>query len=225
MAIHGTARGACNWDAEWWTGLISGDLNRYFFYTLSNSLAAPPLNSAPYDLAIQYIMPQYLEPYLPVFALLIAGMVIVGALKLFLPSGRVRSFPYQRIDTLFTPAECSFLHVLDQVVDSSGYRVFGKVRIADVLKVKSGINRSDWQKAFNRISAKHFDFVICRSSDLAIVAAIELDDSSHRKRNRKERDRFVDKAAGAAGFPLVRVPCRRSYSQGEIRDLLAPYLR
>ena len=169
-------------------------------------------------------MTQYLEPYFPVFALLIALVVIVGALKLFLPSGKVRSFPYQRIETLFTPAERSFLPVLDQVLAPTDYRVFGKIRIADVLKVKSGINRSDWQKAFNRISAKHFDFVICRSSDLAIIAAIELDDKSHQKRNRKERDVFVDKATEAAGFPLVRVRCSNRYSQEEIAELLAPYL-
>ena len=167
-------------------------------------------------------MTQYLEPYYPVFAMLAVAIVVVGGLKLLLIGGR-RSFPYQPIDFLFTPAERSFLHVLDQVVPR-GYRVFGKVRIADVLKVKKGLNGSDWQKAFNRISAKHFDYVICRSSDLAILVAIELDDSSHQQRKRRERDEFVDKATKAAGFPLVRVICQRSYSVDEISGLIAPHL-
>ena len=68
-------------------------------------------------------------------------------------------YPYQTIDTLFSPAERSFLGVIDQVVGLE-YRVFGKVRIADVASVKSMSNRSAWQKAFNRISSKHFDFIM-----------------------------------------------------------------
>ena len=54
------------------------------------------------------------------------------------------------------------------------YRFFGKVRIADVAKVKQGLSRSSQQAALNRIAAKHFDFVICRRNDLSVVCAVEL---------------------------------------------------
>ena len=87
-------------------------------------------------------------------------------------------FPYQPAKTLFSTAERSFLGVLDQAVGSE-HRVFGKVRVADVATVKPGLGNSARQGALNRIAAKHFDFVVCRASDLAVVCAVELNDKSH----------------------------------------------
>jgi hypothetical protein len=78
---------------------------------------------------------------------------------------------YRRRPALFTPAERSFAGVLDQVLDAR-YRVYGKVRVADLIEPLPGKDRRIWQKAFNRISAKHFDFVICNSSDLVPVVVI-----------------------------------------------------
>src|SRR5690242_3951167 len=75
---------------------------------------------------------------------------------------------------LFSPAERSFLSVLEEAV-SDHYRVFGKVRVADVLEVKSGIDKRERRAALNRIISKHFDYVLCRKDDLSFVCAIELD--------------------------------------------------
>ena len=75
---------------------------------------------------------------------------------------------------LFSPAERSFLGVLDQAVGTD-YRVFGKVRVADVASVKPGLGNSARQGALNRIAQKHFDFVVCGARDLNIVCAVELD--------------------------------------------------
>ncbi|KEA61748.1 putative queD like [Marinobacterium lacunae] len=73
---------------------------------------------------------------------------------------------YRQRKTLFTAAERSFLGVLDSIIDPQQHRVFGKVRVADLIEPEPNRNRSQWQKAFNRISAKHFDFVICKADDL-----------------------------------------------------------
>jgi hypothetical protein len=93
---------------------------------------------------------------------------------------------YQRGKPLCSAAERAFLEVLDQAVavdagiaasapgHGGGYRVFGKVRVADVVALKPGLNPWARQGALNRIAAKHFDFVLCRSSDLAVVCAVEL---------------------------------------------------
>ena len=69
--------------------------------------------------------------------------------------------PYQLIGPLFTPAERSFLGALHLACDDKTV-VFGKVRIADILKPNKRLNRSQWQTAFNKISSKHFDFVVCK---------------------------------------------------------------
>lgn len=117
---------------------------------------------------------------------------------------------------LFSPAECSFLGVLEQAVGED-YRIFGKVRVADVVSVKSLSNRSTWQQAFNRISAKHFDFVLCAKDDLAIIAAIELDDKSHQQRKRQERDTFLSGLCQAIFLPCIQIPAQRAYSVHELR--------
>ncbi|MGH8196269.1 MAG: DUF2726 domain-containing protein [Woeseiaceae bacterium] len=60
------------------------------------------------------------------------------------------ALPYVRKPALFSPAERSFLGALEQAAGNE-YRVFGKVRIADVIERKRGLARSEWQRAFNRV--------------------------------------------------------------------------
>jgi hypothetical protein len=128
-------------------------------------------------------------------------------------------FPYQKEPTLFTPAERSFLGVLEQAVGDQ-FRIMGKVRLADVIRVRPGMNQSEWQKAFNRIQSKHLDFVACDPNDLSIQFAVELDDQSHRKQGRQDRDAFLDAAMEKAGVPLVHFPAKASYSIQEVWNTL-----
>jgi hypothetical protein len=120
-------------------------------------------------------------------------------------------FPYQSREKLFSEAERSFLGVLDKIVGDK-FRVFAKVRLADLLKVGGGVSSSERQSAFNRISRKHVDFLITRKDDLSFVGIIELDDKSHRKQKRQERDEFIDKAFGAAGIPICHIKAQSGYS-------------
>jgi len=108
--------------------------------------------------------------------ILIVAVVLIAVSALVALKGKQNvgagtiGFPYRPAKTLFSPAERSFLGVLDQAVGSD-YRVFGKVRVADVATVKTGRNNSVRQGAVNRIAQKHFDFVLCNASDLSIVCA------------------------------------------------------
>ncbi|AGS38467.1 MAG: hypothetical protein ACJA2Y_000637 [Cycloclasticus pugetii] len=134
------------------------------------------------------------------------------------------NYPYQKLDALFTPAERSFYGVLEQIKGDSAI-VLGKVRVADVIKPNKGLSRSEWQKAFNKISAKHFDFLLCKNDDLSVLCAIELDDSSHLSKNRQQRDEFLRGACEASSVPLIQVPAKAGYVIAEVNDLLAPYLK
>ncbi len=132
--------------------------------------------------------------------------------------------PYERKDEpLFTTAERSFLGVLDEVVAGRA-RVFGKIRVADVLTTRKGLEPKARTVAFNKISAKHFDFVLCNPADLSILAVLELDDSSHKKGKRQERDAFLEQACAAAGLPLLRMPAKKGYVLAEVAEWLAPVL-
>lgn len=133
--------------------------------------------------------------------------------------GSFDALPYSLKPALFSPAERSFLGVLEQAIGKH-YQIFGKVRIADVVATKRGLSSSNWQTAFNRINAKHFDFVLCNRDNLAVVCAIELNDKSHQKDSRRQRDAFVIEVCRAIGLPLVQVPAKRMYSVEEIRTTI-----
>jgi len=128
---------------------------------------------------------------------------------------------YRQKKVLFSAAERSFLGVLDQAIDQDKHRVFGKVRVADIIEPQPSRNRSQWQKAFNKISAKHFDYIICTRDTLNPVCAIELDDQSHNQKKRQQRDELLESVCKGAGLPLLRVPAKRAYKPEELRVLLA----
>jgi uncharacterized protein DUF2726 len=164
----------------------------------------------------------------PIFLLSIFVVVFVAVLVLVLAKLKSRSggaavSDYSKKRTLLSPAERSFLGVLEQAV-GDGYRVFGKVRVADVLEPRRGMDRSNHQTALNRISAKHFDFVLCAPGDLSIVCAVELDDASHQRAARRDRDAFLVAACRAASLPLVQVKAARTYSIDDLKDTLAAAL-
>jgi len=62
-----------------------------------------------------------------------------------------------------------------------------KIRLADIFEVKKWLDKGSRQGAFNRITAKHVDFLIVRQNDGAPILGIELDDSSHESDVRKNR--------------------------------------
>ncbi|NQT94558.1 MAG: DUF2726 domain-containing protein [Lentisphaerae bacterium] len=165
-------------------------------------------------------MPNLIGQFLPVIGVLVLLAIIVGVIRA-LTAGRTPAtgFPYEREAGLFSPAERSFLGVLEQAV-AGQFRIFGKVRLADVIGVKRGLSRSTQQSAFNRIQSKHLDFVVCDPDTLSVEFAVELDDSSHGRAARKQRDTFVDEALAAAGVPLFRFSAKRSYSVQSLRDQL-----
>jgi hypothetical protein len=150
-------------------------------------------------------------------------LIIVVAVALLLKARTKREpvdYPYQKADSLFSPAERSFLGVLDGAIGDR-CRVLGKVRLADVISPIRGLSKSDWQKAFNRIGSKHVDFVLCKKDDLSLVCAIELDDSSHKKGERKTRDDFLEKALNASSVPFIRFAARVSYNVQEVKAKIA----
>jgi len=159
-------------------------------------------------------------------SILLIVLVAVAALAFKQTSGKQEQsdYPYQKASVLFTPAERSFLGVLKQSVGDK-IEIIGKVRVADVISPKKGLSPSARQKAFNKISAKHFDFLLCNKSDMAVLCAVELNDSSHRTPNRAERDDFLLNVCRAADVPLLQIPAKNSYNLNDVKEHLAKYLK
>jgi len=143
-------------------------------------------------------------------ALLALFFALLAAMLWF---GRPRPLGYRRVEAIFTPAELKFYKILQELLPA-GCHIFAKVRVADVILPKKGSDRSRWRAAFNRVACKHFDYIVC---DEEMRFAIELDDASHQKRERKERDRFLEWACESAGVELLRVPLRREYDRATLK--------
>ncbi len=136
-----------------------------------------------------------------------------------LQSRRARkAYAYQRRRVLFTPAERSFFGVLDLAVGKD-FRLFGKVRLGDLLAPQSGLNKSAQQVALNRINRKHLDFVLCNPNDLTVLCAIELNDKSHQHRH--GHDEFLAESCQGAGLPLVMFDTQQAYSPSEVSARIA----
>lgn len=129
--------------------------------------------------------------------------------------GSGKSDVYYLRKAIFTPAERSFLGVLDSLVDQD-IRVFGKVRLEDIFGVQKGLDRAARTAARNRINRKHVDFLLVRASDLTPICGIELDDSSHEEDDRKERDQFVDAVFASGGIPLLHFTAAKAYNPTDV---------
>ncbi len=133
-----------------------------------------------------------------------------------LKKGRKEIEPtYKMQGALPSPAEGSFYGVLQKAVGDR-FIVFGKVRVADVILPVKGLSRSGWQRLFNKISAKHFDYVLCNPDTLQVHCVIELDDSSHNAKKRTKRDKFLDKSCLSADLRIHHFKAQKSYNTREI---------
>lgn len=157
-----------------------------------------------------------------IFAVLVVALIAVVK-QLSKNTEVVDDVKYQKLDVIFTAAERSFFGVIKLAVNNK-VEVFGKVRVADVITPTKGLPRGDWQRSFNKISRKHFDFLLCDKGDLSPICAIELDDKSHESKKRKERDQFLEAACKSAHLPLIQVPAKSAYQVTEIAELIAKHL-
>ncbi|MBI3553007.1 MAG: DUF2726 domain-containing protein [Elusimicrobia bacterium] len=158
-------------------------------------------------------------PTAAVLLLMLAIVVSVGVLVLVKLVGPNEAFPYRRVE-LFSKGERAFLSVLEEAVGEK-YKILGKVRLADLLNVSAEVERGSWKAAMNKIQSKHIDFVLCRKEDYSVAFAIELDDRTHERGDRRERDSFVEAACKAARLPLLRFSAQAHY---DARDILGRVL-
>ncbi|MCE9685497.1 DUF2726 domain-containing protein [Shewanella sp. AS16] len=153
------------------------------------------------------------------FLFIILAPLLMRLLVRLLGSSTESDYQYRKQKTLFSAAERSFLGVLDRAIGEQ-YRVLGKVRIADVITPEKGMSRKHWQSAFNKISAKHFDYLLCDKHTLEAIAAIELDDSSHKRTKTQSRDQLIAQACQSACLPLIRFDAKRSYQLATVRTTI-----
>jgi very-short-patch-repair endonuclease len=78
--------------------------------------------------------------------------------------------------------------------------VLAQVQLLQVLNFRRGQRTQAILNRFNQLS---LDFLIL-NPDTSIVAAVELDDSTHTREDRRQADARKDHALKSAGVPLIR---------------------
>jgi Protein of unknown function (DUF2726) len=121
----------------------------------------------------------------------------------------------ERVESLVTPAEQRFYEALDEAVDGR-LMILSKVRVADLLNVTSE-SRPARHRVFCSIACKHVDFLLVEPQNLRPLAAIELDDSTHRRVNRRKRDELLDDLFKRAELPLLRFKACSVYNPRSIQ--------
>ena len=102
---------------------------------------------------------------------------------------------------------------LREIADAKGYVICPKVRLLDIIEPRK--NHEKYKTLLYKTQAKHVDFLIC-DKDMHIKVIIELDDSSHDKKDRKERDQFVDLILQSVGYKIIHT----QYITQDILDLV-----
>ena len=122
-------------------------------------------------------------------------------------------YQYKRKQFFLTRAEHECYDALVAAVGNE-YHVFAQVHLPTLLDNK--IAGQNWHAALAHIDRKSVDFVLCDKVYISPKLAIELDDKSHERQDRQERDREVERILEVAGMPLLRLENYGAFSTEEL---------
>lgn len=151
---------------------------------------------------------------------LVAGVVVVGVIVLAVlkaifegGGGDERKYQYKRRNFFLTRAEHECYDALLAAVGSE-YLVFAQVHLPTLVDNK--VVGQNWRGAFRHINGKSVDFVLCDKAYISAKLAIELDDKTHERPERQERDREVERILQEAGLPLLRLENQGHFNPSEL---------
>lgn len=106
--------------------------------------------------------------------------------------------------------EMNFYKVLLEIAKELDYILFSQVSLYNIIKMKDNLDYSTHTKYFNKIASKSIDFVLV-DKKCRIKLCIELDDNTHKKKSRIERDKFINKLFKDLEIDLLRYPVYNTY--------------
>ena len=104
-----------------------------------------------------------------------------------------------------TPREKQFYPYLKEVADKLGYTVSMKARLGDLVTGAHQKYTSEGGKELFKVQRKHVDFVLFDPEALEVKLIIELDDTTHDRQDRVNRDVFVDNVLEGTGYKILHV--------------------
>lgn len=152
--------------------------------------------------------------------LIIIGVVVAGLAILaeilrgeYGPSSKKRTYKYTAKKFFLSRAEHEFYDALTNAIGKD-FLIFAQVHLPTIVDNK--VVGQNWRGAFKHINEKSVDFVLCDKAYISPKLVIELDDRTHQRADRIERDREVERILQEAGLPLLRVENKGSFNVAEL---------
>ena len=117
---------------------------------------------------------------------------------------------YSKKDYIMTSEELKFYKLLKSITNKYNLIIFTQVSLYAIIK-------SNNIKDFNKIKSKSIDYVITDNNG-KIKFCIELDDESHLKEDRQERDKFINELLEQIKIKLIRIPKQNFYNLQELEE-------
>lgn len=136
--------------------------------------------------------------------------------------GQNVTYPYKLTQRVFSPKEGYFYRDVRPIADKLGLIVFTKMRLADLLYIPKGTeNEKSW---FNRIKAKHIDFIFV-DSNYKVRLLVEIDDQTHNRSDRQARDEEVDEIFRQQGLEVLHLRAwGKQYGADDLETIIATAL-
>lgn len=132
----------------------------------------------------------------------------------------IKNNNYTKKEYLLTQQELKFYKILKQITDKLELNLFCQVAMYEIINTKE-------YKDFNRIKSKSIDFVITEKN-CKIKLCIELDDETHKRQDRIERDNFVNEVFKNANTKLLRIKTQNYYNleelEKQIKESISPLI-
>lgn len=152
-----------------------------------------------------------------VIIIALVGVIIIFVLAKLMPSKSKQNYDlskYSLKTSIVTPVEKWMYNVIQSELPEN-FLITPKIGMKDFIDIKKG---KDFMRHFTHIAQKHIDFLICEKDTLSPVLGIEIDDSSHQKESRRDRDQSVDEIYNAIGLKVLHIPTK--IKEGALRNAI-----
>lgn len=119
---------------------------------------------------------------------------------------------------LITLNELKFYTILLEIAKELDLILFSQVSLYNIVSMNEKLNYSTRMKYFNKIAAKSIDFVLVDKKTCRIKLCIELDDNTHKKIKRVERDKFINQLFKDLNINLLRYPVYNVYYKDTLKN-------
>lgn len=126
-------------------------------------------------------------------------------------------YRYYAKSYIMTSRENECFKILNEIFSSKWF-VVPQVHLSALLDYR--VKGQNWNAAFCHINGKSVDFVLIGKESYKVICVIELDDSTHSKPDRIERDAEIERMFKEARIPLARISKFESMTKPEIAKVV-----